>query len=108
METRFLYKGWDCKVEVCRYSDNDRIAIKLVDDETYEPIAVATINVPEVELAKGVVVIKNYSENEGMLIALRNAGIVEEVIGEISLGFVTAPVCKLSGEFLRWCNIKEV
>ena len=101
MKTRFTYKGRDCIVETSRYVDNDRLAIMLYDYETHEMIAKSTVNVPEEELNKDEVVIKNYSENEGMLVALRNAGIVEGVVREIRLGFVTTPVCKLNSKFIK-------
>mgnify|MGYP005854066649 CR=1 FL=1 len=55
------------------YAANGR---KSVDALTDEPNVVATINVPEVPLAPNEAIIKTYSENEGILEALVEAGVV--------------------------------
>jgi hypothetical protein len=39
--------------------------------------------------------IKDYSENEGMLEALEEAGIVKFAYKDVQVGFVTIPICKL-------------
>lgn len=58
-------------------------------------IASATINMPDVELKDDEVIIKDYAENEGMLDALVEAGIVEKHHDWVNSGFISAPVCKL-------------
>ncbi len=50
-------------------------AIRLIENGT--PFAMATINDPDVELEKDQVLIKDYSENTGMVKALQEAGIVQ-------------------------------
>lgn len=70
------FKEWVCKLQFGRYP-NGRTAIELVDYKTYEPIATATVNVPEIVLAENEIIIKDYSENQGMFQALYNAGIVK-------------------------------
>lgn len=89
------FKQWDCTPTFGQYRDNDRTAIKLIDAETGEPIATATINLPECQLGDDEVIIKDYSENEGMLDALVKANIVEATGMMVQSGHVTCPVVKL-------------
>ena len=56
--------------------ENGRTAIRLTQDGM--PYAMATINDPDIWLEKGQVLIKNYSENEGIVDALVEARIVEK------------------------------
>lgn len=65
--------GVECDVAFCQY-ENGRTAIQLTEDGS--PFAVATINDPSVDLRDGHVLIKNYSENSGMVQALHDAGVV--------------------------------
>lgn len=60
-----------------------------------EPYLTATVNVPDVDLEDGQVVIKDYSENAGVLKALVDAGIVDLPDGIVSLGYVCGWVCRL-------------
>lgn len=77
------FNKWFCNVELHQYG-NRRLCIKLtnaVDDhenDSYagEPIATATTNVPEININENEVIIKNYSENEGMFEAMEKAGYV--------------------------------
>jgi hypothetical protein len=83
---------WDCDVSVTKYS-NGNTALQLWNEEE-GPIATATVNMGD-KLPKDQAYIKDYSENEGMLEALADAGIVKEVIGWKASGFVTVPLCTL-------------
>ena len=60
-----------------------------------EPVLIATVNIPTEELKDDEVIIKNYSENEGVLDVLVRAGVVSEPIRTIETGHVTVPVVKL-------------
>jgi len=86
------FMGEDLQISFAEYS-NGRTAIQLVDDEG--PFAVATTNLPDVEMEDDEVAIKDYSENEGMLAALQQAGVVGDVVGVVEQGFAKIPVCKL-------------
>ena len=96
------FNVWNCEVIKKQYQ-NGRVALQLIaiaddmDNDVYkgEPIAMATVNLPEVELADGEVFIKDYSENEGMLEALENAGVVKFTGQYVKSGFVIIPICKL-------------
>jgi len=89
------FKQWDCIIEYKKYKNNNRTAMTLVDAITFEPIAVATINVPEVPLKEDEVVIKDYSENEGMLETLVNANVVKRLGKRVKVGHVKCEICKL-------------
>jgi hypothetical protein len=88
------FKHWDCKMVSGRYS-NGRTVLALADEEG--PVAVATVNVPEEPLGPDEVCVKDYSENEGMVAALVEAGVVEPlVVRRVRQGFVEIPVCRLT------------
>tara|TARA_R110000824_G_scaffold201667_4_gene385774 strand:- start:1932 stop:2258 length:327 start_codon:yes stop_codon:yes gene_type:complete len=99
---RIQFKNWDCELVQDTYKDNGRIALDLVawaDDEYNEiyqgePIACCTSNVPDEWLDEGEVAIKDYSENEGMLQCLLDAGVVLETGRIARSGFVTLSICK--------------
>lgn len=104
METSKLptiqFLGYNCKVTFGKYRNNnnskiDRIAIMLIDAETKEPIADATSNLPTFPLKPYEVLIKNYSENEGILQALIDGGILKDTGITISTGFVKLNLCNL-------------
>ena len=73
------FKEWNCIAQFSHYNANDRVAIQLVEEGTYDPIATATINLPTVNIKPGNVAIKDYSENEGMVKSLTDAGIIGEL-----------------------------
>lgn len=84
--------------EIGRYSNN-RIAISysIIEDEAMgpEPALTATINLPDVPLAADEVIIKDYSENEGIYRCMLKAGVIGPELRRVSSGWITAPVCKL-------------
>lgn len=92
MKVRF--KDWDCELVKAQYG-NGRTALQLIDAQDGEPVATATVNLPGEPLGSGEVFIKDYAENEGMVAALAEAGIVEPTDRVVVSGFVTVPVCRL-------------
>lgn len=82
-----------CRLQFSRYA-NGRLAIQLHDNRG-EPFATATINVPTMPLAEDQVLIKDYGENEGLLTALEDAGVVRITGVRCRLGYVQADVCRL-------------
>ena len=79
-----------------RYSNNNRLAILLVNpEEPQYDVIVCTINMPSLELNDNIVIIKNYSENEGVLDALIKHEVISEPIGVVQTGFVKSPMCKV-------------
>ena len=90
------FRNQELDVQIREY-DNNRPALQLFD-ETNFPFAIATVNLPEIDIPKGFVAIKNYSENVGMLEALKAAGIIREVHSYYPSGHVQIPICALSTE----------
>lgn len=92
------FKEWDCILEFGKYG-NGRTAISLIGapgtEDQYEPIATATVNLPYVECDEDEVLIKNYSENEGMEEALIEAEIIGPRLGTRATGFVEVTKHKL-------------
>lgn len=102
MKVRF--KEWDCNAVPCYY-ENGRTAIMLLDVEDNGPVAKATVNVPEVELKDDQIIIKDYSENEGMTEALIAGGIVQpEEDDMVPVGYCVCPVHTLTPEFMAVLN----
>jgi hypothetical protein len=91
------YHKGEAEVVFDQYRDGSP-AIQLVtfDEGWPEPIAIATVWVPD--LGENEVAIKNYSENEGILQTLVNAGIVAAPHREMTNGFVTISICALLKE----------
>ena len=85
--------GFDCGVYFHRYADNDNIAIQLANEEE-GPVATASVNLGKT-LPDNMVMIKNWSENQGILDVLVEAGIVEDTGETVQSGFVEANLCKL-------------
>lgn len=96
------FKYWDCDLVLENYAENNNTAIRLIDKRDKSPVAMATVNL-SVKLPKDQAYIKDYSENEGMLVAFQKAGFVKDIIGYRDSGFVTIPLCKLDLD-----KIKEV
>jgi hypothetical protein len=88
------FKEWTCHIVFGEYQFGKNVSMQLVDVRDGLPVATATVN-PEIALDKDLVCIKDYSENEGMLNTLKEAGIVSEPIDYIQMGFVRVPVCRL-------------
>lgn len=91
------FKKWNCDVLLDKYAADSSDALVLVDHETSERVAVATsclagmgVIVPAEHAA-----IKDYSENEGMLNALIDAGIVELTNEMVSSGFAKFPIVRI-------------
>lgn len=92
MNVKFM--SWECKLLFGKYG-NGRTAIQLQDVSNGEPIAVATVNVPDHYLDADEVIIKDHSENEGMYQCLVDAGVVSPTMHFCNTGYVKCPVCKL-------------
>jgi hypothetical protein len=69
------FNGTECDVVFDQYANN-RTAIVLKENGL--PFATATFNDPEISLDDNQVLVKNWSENRGMVDSLVDAGIVEK------------------------------
>lgn len=86
---------WNCVIKKTKYVDNDNLALVLLDKEDSSLIAYVTVNTGA-KFPSDIAAVKNYSENQGMLEAITEAGLVEEVITEIPVGYVSVPVVKFN------------
>ena len=91
MKITLCGRNYDVRLVWLSYT-NDNVAIQAVDDDG--PVAVLTVNTGDVVPATHVV-IKDYSENDGALKSLVEAGVVSEPVYYIESGWVTCPVCKI-------------
>lgn len=88
------YKSWKCYLEFGEYP-NGRKAIELMNAKDGDPVLVATVNLPNEFIELDEVIIKTYSENDGVLEVLINAGVVSAPIRFIESGMIRVPVCKV-------------
>ena len=88
------FLGELCDVDLSNKYSNGRQAIELITQDG-EPMCMATVNVPALALAKDEVIIKDYSENEGIFKVLSDAGIVKATGETVKMGFVECPIVKL-------------
>lgn len=91
------FRDWVCDVQVLRYP-NGRPALVLSDAETGEPIARATVNLPDEAQKPNHVFVKNCDENEGIMQALVEARIITPAHRIVSSGFITVGECRLVQE----------
>lgn len=84
--TKVNFLGEECSVRTERYA-NGRPRISLICEDG-SPMAIATVNIPEVEIPESTAFIKDYSENEGMVQALQEAGVIGIKLTEVSIGYV--------------------
>ena len=75
-----------------RYN-NGRLAIKLWGKD--EPFYVATVNIPGAPVVEGCVLLKGWSENEGLPEAMEVAGLVKLTGRTVETDFVSAQEAKL-------------
>lgn len=98
----YLDEGEEVFIEFGKYVDGTP-AIEIFS-ETEGPVATATVNLSgyNISPAPGHVIIKDYSENEGMVEALIAAGIITERGEGFSFGFITngAFECPIAEEHL--------
>jgi len=75
------------------------IALVIESDRGIE--AKATVNIPGVILPEGHIILKDWSENEGIPEALIKAGLVELTGESVATGFVNAPIAKMKEPLLQ-------
>lgn len=93
------FKGYECVVAKTNYMNNNNLALVLFDANVRfgPPVAYITVNTSEI-LPANQGFVKNYSENDGMMEAIIEAGLVSEVLGTKQFGYVTAPLVEFNLE----------
>jgi len=74
MNKRVNFAGYECEYTIGEYA-NGGTAIRLVDVNDGYPVATASVWIGNLFVDE--IAIKDYSENEGMVEALVNAGIID-------------------------------
>lgn len=90
------FAGFKCEIMIQKYGTGNP-AVRLLDAEDGMPVVVATTNVDGLDSDE--IAIKDYSENEGVYNALLDAGVIFPKHRELSTGYVTVPVCKLTNDY---------
>ena len=78
-----------------RYSDNGRLALRLVEHKSREPFGSASVNIPNAQLAEGELLVKTWSENESIRKPLLDTGLFEDTGCRVPAGFCEAEVWTL-------------
>ena len=84
-----------CRILWQPYELGNRIRLQLIDVDDDVPYACATVNDPSVLLNENELLIKNWSENEGVLQALVDAGVVEDTGRTVPMGRARAHIVRL-------------
>lgn len=94
---RVALGGTVCELEVFRpgYRDGGRTAVAARTLDTGEPYATVTVNLPDEPLGDDEVFVKDYSEGEGTLDALEEAGLARATGRAVRSGYVTVPAALL-------------
>jgi hypothetical protein len=92
---KIQFEGAQYDLDFSRYAKNGRTALVLNDVGDGDTALVATVNVPQAHLKENQVLIKDYSENHGVLAALETAGVVRRTGESVRSGMVEIPVCDL-------------
>jgi len=86
---------YNCKVLYQKYQAGGH-RIDLIDLSDGMPVATATVHVPGVKLENNEVIIKDYSENEGIYNALLEYNIIKETSKSIQISdYIKAPIATL-------------
>jgi len=102
-----FFGGFTCELQLDYYPNGNK-SIRLIDTRDGSPVATATVNLDGVELPANQVMIKDYSENKGMLAALRDCKVVESIVDVMQSGYVDIPVVTLSKSMMeRFKNEKH-
>jgi hypothetical protein len=89
-KVKFL--GEECTIEFQKYQHGG-VAMQLWCSEG--PMCKATVCIPGAKIKDNEVLIKNWSENEGILDALISSGIVKDTGKVVPSGYVEANVCEI-------------
>ena len=96
LEKEIIVKFNDEELTIVKniYAVGNATRLDLVDKEGM-PYMTATTNVEHIEIEPNEVIIKAYSENRGVLKALKQAGVIENITEKVSQGYDYVHICKL-------------
>ncbi len=83
----------NCHLSFAKYQDGSTALLILTS--LGEPLIKVTACLPHIALAKDQILVKDYSENEGILDCLVKLEIIEDLEDPIPSGYAILNVCKL-------------
>jgi hypothetical protein len=99
------FQGYDCIVIKENYVSNNQVALSLIaantpnniSQDVFEgmPIVKASVCIPEIELPENQTLIKDFSENKGILDALIDADIVKDLSVEYTTGHCSVSLVEI-------------
>lgn len=90
------FYGQDLELKKARYIANDSLALLLVD-QMGQLFSKVTVNIDNVQMPnKNTAVVKDYSENEGILDALKEASVEFKIIGSVEMPFNYCPLVEFN------------
>ncbi len=88
-------RSYDVSTMFENYSANNQHALTLFNPKTGEDVLTASVCLVDCNLSSDEIAIKNYSENEGVLQALIDNGIVQPPHRWHPTGWVNIDICRL-------------
>ena len=97
--TTIRFRDENIHLNFGRYKDSNLIALQAVDDDNF-PYMVISVNIPFHTDKKNLMVVKNWSENEGIEQVLLDNNIITNKHDTVHSGYVQANVYEVNQEFL--------
>jgi len=97
MKSYMKYYEGDVEVIPTLYFDGNT-ALQLVAIDTGEPVAKATVNIPEEAKTDKIVFIKDYAENEGVLETLVKGNILRDMNMTVQAGYTVVYGCRITSD----------
>jgi hypothetical protein len=103
MTIMVMFRGKAYAVRQARFAEAWRPCVILIGDED-DPADYlkVSLNIPEVDLNENETIVKNYSENDGVLDTLIGAGILAPTGRTVDGGFTAHPICRILIELPRF------
>ena len=98
MKHDIMFKDERLHCEFGRYKDTNLISLQLYDDEGF-PYMIPSFNA-DFDPLKPMMVVKNWSENEGIEQVLIDSGIITKCVGTIQQGFIEANLYEVNKEYV--------
>jgi hypothetical protein len=102
LDIRLPYYQGNCSLWLGQYTVNKTPSLQLISipdpsdpDDFAEPVATCTVCVPEFDLSQEHVLIKSWSENEGMEQELQRHGIIGPRVGHVACGYCEVSIHQL-------------
>lgn len=86
------FAGHECKPVIRPYTSG-RIYMQLLDHEDGSPVARVTLDIDSIPVIDDMMIVKSYSENEGIYQSLLEAGIIKPAERKYAIGFEEAHIC---------------